>query len=64
MRKLRPMSTDRSYSGFASLRMKLAWLAHSRPDCMFEVSKMTQVARKRLEEDRRNFLKRVNRTVE
>ena len=56
VRKLRPMPTDGSYSGFASLRMKLAWLAHSRPDCMFEVSQMTQVTRERFEEDRRKLL--------
>ena len=64
MRKLRPMPTDGSYSEFASPRMKLAWLAHSRPDCMFDVSQMTQVTRERFEEDRRNVVQRVNRTVE
>ena len=63
VRKLRPMSTDGSYSEFASLHMKLAWLAHSRPDCMFEVSQMTQVARKRFEENQRDVVKRVKRTV-
>ena len=63
VRKLRPMPTDGSYSEFASLRMKLAWLAHSRPDWMFEASQMTPVTRERFGENEQDIGKRVNRTV-
>ena len=63
VRKLRPMPTDVTYSDFASLRMKLTWLAHSRPDCMFEVSQMTQVTRECFEENQRDVVNPVNRTV-
>ena len=55
---------DGSYAQFASLRMKLAWLAHSRPDCLYEISQMTQVTCSRFEDQRREIVRRVNKTVQ
>ena len=40
---------DARFSDFASLRMKLAWLTHTRPDCSYEVSQMAQVTTVRLD---------------
>ena len=60
---LRPMPEDSSYSQFASMRMKLAWLTHSRPDCMYEMSQRTQFTRAIFDEKRRDVVRRINQTV-
>lgn len=62
--KLKPLPEDYTYAQFASLRMKLPWFAQSRPDCLREISQMTQVTRSRLEDHRREIIRRVNKTVQ
>ena len=38
--KIKPMPEDGTFADFASLRMKLAWLSHSRPDVLYAVSQL------------------------
>lgn len=40
---VKPLPTDASFSNFRSARMKVAWLAHTGPDVLFEVSQLAQV---------------------
>ena len=37
------LPTDANYSSFRSMHLKLAWLAHSRADCMLEISQLKQI---------------------
>ena len=46
VKSIRPLSTDATYSDFASLRMKLSWLTHTQPDCCSKVSQLAQVTKK------------------
>lgn len=62
-RGLRPIPEDGDYRCFASARMKLAWLAHSRPDVLYEVSQLAQVTREYFEEERRTVIRRVNKVI-
>lgn len=55
--KISLVPEDGEYKAFASSRMQLAWLAHSRPDIMYEVSQFTQVTSERFEEDRRGIVR-------
>lgn len=61
--KMSDLSADATFSDFASIRMKLAWLSHSRPDVMFEVSQLTQVTADMFKEKRQDLIKRANKTV-
>ena len=38
LKKLEELPLDSSFSSFRSMRMRLAWLSHTRPDCQFEFS--------------------------
>ena len=62
-RRLRPLPSDASFSQFASVRMQLMWLSHSRPDCLFEISQLTQVTRDMFDTERKDIVKRANRVV-
>ena len=63
IQKLRPLPEDGTYKDLASLRMQLAWLSHSRPNLLFDVSQLTQVTEDAFEEDRLRFIKQANKTV-
>lgn len=43
LRRLEEIPSDCSFGMFRSMRMKLAWLANTRPDCLFEISQLAQV---------------------
>lgn len=45
------------------MRMKLAWLANTRPDCMFEISQLAQVTDEMFSKDSVQHIKRLNKTV-
>ena len=60
IRHLVPLSSNATFSDFASLRMKLEWLAHTRPDVLFEVSQLTQIKTHRFKEDSKEIIKRAN----
>ena len=57
------MPEDGSFRDFCSTRMQLAWLAHSRPDVLYEVSQLAQITVERFEEHRRDVVKRTNRII-
>ena len=47
LQKLERLHLDASFSEFRSMRMRLAWLANTRPDCQFEISQLAQVTKGR-----------------
>lgn len=63
LQKLTLLPEDASFCHIASIRMKLAWLAHSRPDCLFEVFQLTQLTKELFEVDRRTIVKRINKLI-
>lgn len=50
LRKLEQMPLDASFLHFKSMRIKLAWLSHTRPDCMFEIYQLVQVTEAKFKE--------------
>lgn len=63
LEKITILPHDASFHEFFSMRMNLAWLAHSRPDCLFEVSQLNQVTKNIYEEDRRGIIRRANKLI-
>ena len=63
LRKLEELPPDASFSHFRSMRMRLAWLSNSRPDCLFEISQLAQVTEQMFTSCRRNVINRLNKTV-
>ena len=45
------------------MRMKLAWLANTRPDLTFEISQIAQVIRAMLDQDINKHFKRLNKAI-
>ena len=62
--KQRPMPEDGTYKDLASLRMKLAWLSHSRPDLLFDVSHLTIITRDAFDEDGVRIIIQANKAVQ
>ena len=54
---------DSNFSSFRSMQMKLAWLSHTRPDCMFEISQLVQVTEEKFMQNKRVLMKRPNKAV-
>ena len=63
LRRLEELPHDASLAQFMSMRMKVAWLANTRPDCLLEISKLAQVTKERFEQERRECIKHINRVV-
>lgn len=61
--KLKLLPDDAAYSTLCSVRMQLAWLSHTRPDALYEISQLTQITRDRFDDKRRDIIKRVNRLI-
>lgn len=61
--KLSILPEDASLSDFASIRIRLAWFAPSRPDCFFENSQLMQVTREIFEEDCRSIVHNTNKFI-
>eukprot|EP00171_Calliarthron_tuberculosum_P003448 IDg3448t1 len=47
LKKLGALPLDSSFSDFRSMRMRLAWIGNARPDCLLEISQLSQVTEKR-----------------
>ncbi len=47
LEKLEKLPLDASFTDFRSMRMRLAWLANTRPDCVYEISQLAQVTEER-----------------
>lgn len=62
-KRIKPLPEEGTYKDLASLRMQLAWLSHSRPDLLFEVSQLTQVTREAFEENPTSTIKQANKAV-
>ena len=45
------------------MRMKLAWLANARPDCLFVISQLAQNTEEMFNADRRKIVRQLNRAV-
>lgn len=60
---LKILPEDATYRDFTSMRMKLAWLSHSRPDCLFEISQLTQVTKEHFAEEPRAIVRRTNKLI-
>ena len=54
---------ESSYSKFRSTRMKLGWLANTRPDCAFEISQLSQITEAMFRSKPEDCIKQLNRTA-
>ena len=43
MKKLEELNNDATFTEFRSMRMRLAWLSHTRPDCLYDISRLAQI---------------------
>lgn len=64
VQKLEPLSVICTSETFASIRMKLAWLAQSRIRILYEILQFTQVTRKRFDVDQKWILKELRDSLE
>lgn len=53
-----------TYASFASVPMKLAWVAYSRIDILYQVCQLTKVTEEHFEKDRIRIINQVNKTIE
>lgn len=61
--KLRLMATNRTFCLSTSVRMKPAYLWHTRPDVIFEVSQLSQVTVQRFAEHPKRFIRDSNKLI-
>ncbi len=43
LQKLEELQNNASLAAFRAMRMRLAWLSYTRPNCLFEISQLAQV---------------------
>ncbi len=60
LRELQELDQVSEFSSFQSMRMKVAWLANTRPDLLFEISQLSQITQPMFEQDAKACLKRLN----
>ena len=63
LRELQCLPLDASFSTFRSMRMKLAWLANSWPDSLFEISQLAQVTEEKFNSAQGAQIRRLNQAV-
>lgn len=63
LRRLEKKSSDCSFCTFRSMRMKLAWLSNTRPDCLFQISQLAQITEDMFEADRKRIIQQLNRAI-
>ena len=63
VKTIRPLGMDASFSDLASVRMKLSWFTHTRPDCSYEVSQLAQVTKEQFEKDGKSIVRRCNKLI-
>ena len=61
--KLESLEASASWSYFCSMRMKLTWLAHSRPDLLVDISQIWQVTEQNFTDDQLMITKRLNTSI-
>ena len=63
MRRLEELDPSLPFTDFRSMRMRLAWLANTRPDISFEISRLAQITLDRFNEGARAHWKRLNSAI-
>lgn len=63
MRMLECIPTDATCAHFRAARMKLAWLANSRPDRLFEISQLAQVTEELINSSPKAIINRMEKAV-
>ena len=63
MKKLEELELSSSFDQYRSMRMRLAWLANTRPDLQFEISQIAQVTAQRFKDDACAHLLRLNAAI-
>ena len=63
LRQLEELQSNATFSEFRSMRMKLAWLSHSRPDCLLEISHLAQVTDKQFSSSKVPVVRCLNKAV-
>ena len=63
MKKLEELELTSSFDQYRSMRMRLAWLANTRPDLQFEISQIAQVTAQRFKDDAQAHLRRLNAAI-
>ena len=60
LKNLEQLQLETTYPDFRSMRMKVAWMANTRPDMQFKISQLVQVTQERFDKDAKAHLKRLN----
>ncbi len=63
IKRLEELDPSSPFSDFRSMRMRLAWLANTRPDLLFEISQLAQITLERFKESARAHWKRLNLAI-
>ena len=63
LRNLEHLPLDAGFTDFRSMRMRRAWFANTRPDCLFEISQLAQITEDRFTKDKNVTLRRLNETA-
>ena len=61
--KLETLQTTATFSEFRSMRMKLAWLAHTRPDLCVDISQLAQITESVYNDGPKSAVKRLNKSI-
>ena len=61
--KIEQIPSDAVFRKFISMRMKLAWIAKTRPNIAFEISQIAQITRAVYENDKTKHFKRLNKVI-
>ena len=63
LKKLEKLPLTANFSEFQCMRMRLAWLANTRPDCLFEIAQLAQVTEEMFSKNPKQTLQRLNKAV-
>lgn len=63
LQKLEKLSLNATFAEFRSMRMRLAWLANTRPDCQFEISQLAQITEERFAKEQNAVIRRLDKTT-
>ena len=63
LKQLECLPLDSDLPKFRSMRMKLAWLAHTRADCLFEISQLAQITDAMFLSKPRECIRRLNKEI-
>ena len=63
LKNLETLPLDATLADFRSMRMKLSWLANSRPDCSFAISQLAQVTDEIFAKEKQKVIRKLNTAV-